>query len=97
MATYRQNLPARITKKAENKGNFSQPPAKHNASPTTGNHEKKSAQSPLALTVTKAFCFSVDKSEASGYFFAANAPNPQVVMAPRVLPKVATVIRFSMR
>ena len=82
-----------IIKKAENKGNLSQPPAKHSASPTIGSHEKNRAQSPLDLTVASAFCFSTDNTVAAGNFLVASIPKPQVVIAPKVLPTVAAASR----
>jgi hypothetical protein len=94
---YRQNLPNIIIKNAENNGNFNQPPAKHSASPTIGSQEKNNAHSPRVLTTASAFCLSADKSVATGNFLAANMPNPQVVMAPKVLPTVAANSRFSIR
>ena len=79
------------------KGKFNQPPAKHKASPTIGNHEKNSVHKPLALTTFSAFCFSEDNSVSTGNFLAAKTPKPQVVIAPKVLPSVAANISFSIR
>jgi hypothetical protein len=55
--------------------------------------EKNRTQIPLFFTTFNAFCFFSGKRVATGNFFAANVPNPHVVMAPSVFPSDATITR----
>lgn len=95
ITAYRPNLPSNMIKQACKNGSFSHPPAKHKASPTTGNQVKKSVQIPFRLTKANAFCLFSDKSVATGNFLAARTPKPHVVIAPSVLPIVATITTSS--
>lgn len=88
---YRKNFPAIMSKKPHIKGSLNQPAAKQKASPIRGNHENNNTQTPLDFTVLSAFWFLTVNMLCRGYFFAANEPKYQVVIAPKVLPRVATV------
>lgn len=95
ITAYLPNFPIKMAKQAGNNGSLSHPPAKHKVSPTTGNQVKNSVQIPFSLMTFSAFCLFADKCVAIGNFLAARTPKPHVVIAPSVLPIVATMTTSS--